>query len=49
MKYHISALLDITKHIFTVGDEGAVRSTSRFGDEEDEEKDEERWKFGSQQ
>ena len=37
--------------IFTVGDEGAVRSTCRLGEEEEqeEEKDEERWEFGWQQ
>ena len=38
-------------YLFTVGDEGAVRSTCRFGDEDEdeEEKEEERWKFGSQE
>ena len=37
-------------HIFTVGDEGAVRSTCPLGGEkEEEEKEEERWKFGWQQ
>ena len=36
---------------FTVGDEGAVRSTCRLGDEDEdeEEENEERWKFGWQQ
>ena len=36
---------------FTVGDEGAVRSTCPLGEEEEEEKEkeEERWKFGWQQ
>ena len=33
--------------IFTVGDEGAVRSTCPWGGENEE--DEERWKFGWQQ
>jgi len=35
--------------IFTVCDEGAVRSTCPLGDEEEEEENEERWKFGWQQ
>ena len=38
--------------IFTVGDEGAVRSTCPLGEKEEEEEkeeNEERWKFGWQQ
>ena len=37
--------------VFTVGDEGAVRSTCPLGEEEEkeEEEEEERWKFGWQQ
>ena len=35
--------------IFTVGDEGAVRSTCPLGGEKEEEENEERWKFGWQQ
>ena len=32
--------------IFAVGDEGAVRSTCPLGEEEENEENEERWKFG---
>ena len=38
----------ITESIFTVGDEGAVRSTCRLGDEDEDGENEERWKFGWQ-
>ena len=46
--HHLKQISDLNTPVavITVGDEGAVRSTCPLGEEE---KDEERWKFGWQQ